>query len=368
MKRVCVMVLTIGLVISMVTAALAVEYSYSMGGRFYSYASTIEGDKGFNPSPGVDCWDTILGATVREGNTWASIKFIADSWNQKIYHSFGIDNIGGSPLSIGFDSHDTGTANLGQQFIGDLFNDFKADPYFNTCDMAGSVFSKYITDSFEVRAEAQVYDGDGDTDNRVDYDSLGNPIADQFREAYALGIIFKPEWGKVYFGGKHISGRDDSLIILGAEFNISNIGIKLDYWDDQSGLSNQGQFSKAFWNYGGHQTFQGTVSINKFTGQLMYSKPVEALDDVVGIGGAYQINRWTVGAKYFKVDEDVSSNNFYDVYGMYKVGAWDLKIGTSNAQFPFGNKAGYNAGGGYNDDQAVENKDGFFYAGVHFEF
>jgi hypothetical protein len=365
MRRLYTLLLTLGLVLAAVTAAAAVDFSYSIGGRFFSYVSNIEGDRGFNPAPGVDCWDTILGGTVREGNTWASIKFIADSWNQKIYHSFGIDNIGGTPLSMGFDSHDSGTANLGQQFIGDLFNDFKADPYFNTCDMPGSIFSKYITDSFEVRAEAQVYDGDGDTDNR---DDEKKPIGEQFKEAYALGLIFKPAWGKVYIGGKHISGRDDSLYIVGTEFNINNYDIKLDYWDDRSGISNQGQFSKAFWNKGGHQTFQGTVSINKFTGQLMYSHPEADLDDVVGIGGAYRIDRWTVGAKYFFVDEDASSNNFYDLYGLYKVGVWDLKIGTSNAQFPFGNISGYNVGGGYNDDQAVENKDGFFYAGVHFEF
>ncbi|HYH03293.1 MAG TPA: hypothetical protein VEC37_09340, partial [Bacillota bacterium] len=236
MKKFYALTLAMLLVFSMAAAAMAADYSYIMGGRYYSYFSTIDGDDGFNPAPGVDAWDTILGATVKQNNTWASIKFIADTWNQKIYHSFGIDNINGSPLSIGFDSHDTGTCNLGQQFMGDLFNDFKADPYFNTCDLAGSFNFKYITDTFEFRGEAKVYDSDGSRP--------ANGASEDISDAYAAALIFKGDNGKFYVGvhtkdtadsvdsdGKFVKGMVyDPLFVIGADLKLNDIGFKIDFW------------------------------------------------------------------------------------------------------------------------------------------
>jgi hypothetical protein len=376
-KKFFAFALLVVLVLSMASLSLAAELSSIIGGRYYGYFSTIDGDKGFNPAPGVDAWDTILGATVKEensfGTSWATIKFIADTWNQKIYHSFGIDNIAGSPLSLGFDSHDSGTANLGQQFMGDLFNDFKADPFFNTCDMAGSFNLKYITDTFEFRGEAKVYDSDGDTDNTIDegVDKDGNPILvpDQYSEAYALGLIFKTDAGKFYVGAKTQQGVDDPFYIVGGDFKLNDVGLKLDLWLNDSGIANQGEFTNAFWAGGGHQTLQATITYDKITGQLMYSKPEADLDDVIGAGIAYQLtSNWTAGAKYFAVDDSVAEDGFYDVYGMFDVGAWDLKVGVSNAQFPFGHCGDKNEGGNYNSKQAFESEDPFFYVGVHFEF
>lgn len=386
MKKFFTMVVVWGLILTMTSIAGAVDFDYSMGGRFYGYFSTIDGDRGFNSSPGVDAWDTILGATLREGNTWATIKFIADSWNQKIYHSFGIDNIAGSPLSLGFDSHDNGTTNLGQQFMGDLFNDFKADPLFNTCDMAGSFNLKYITDTFEIRGEAKVYDADGSTYDHYDgwKDAEGNDYGNDYSERYALGFIFKNDLGKYYIGGKYDPKYDDPSIIVGTDLQLTDaLGLKVDAWSFKSGLGNRGEFSRAFWGSpdAGHQTIQTTVTYNHFTGQLLYSKPEnDDLDDVFGAGIAYQINKWTLGAKYFLVDDQVSydkdfnesktDDNFYDVYAMYDVGAWDLKFGVSNAQFAFGQDGKYNEGGAGSsmDHQATISDDPFFYVGVHFEF
>lgn len=378
MKKLIVLALVAAMILCMTSISLGAEFSYSMGGRFYGYFSSIDGDHGFNPSPGVDAWDTILGATVREGNSWATIKFIADSWNQKIYHSFGIDNIGGTPWSIGFDSHDTGTTNLGQQFMGDLFNDFKADPLFNTCDMAGSINVKFITDKFEFRGEADVYDADGSTYDRAD--ASNGYYSDDYDERYAVGFIFKNDMGKYYIGGKYDPDYEDPSIILGADLKLNDdLGLKIDLWSFKSGLGNRGEFTQAFWAGGGHQTIQATVTYNKFTGQLMYSKPeIDGLDDVYGIGAAYQINKFTVGAKYFAVDDQPvfddqhnivdTEDYFYDVYGMYDVGAWDIKFGVSNAQFPFGQDGDKNEGGNYRDKQATISDDPFFYVGVHFEF
>ncbi len=376
MKKFFALALLVILVLSMASMSLAAELSSIIGGRYYGYFSTIDGDKGFNPSPGVDAWDTILGATVKEensfGTSWATIKFIADTWNQKIYHSFGIDNIAGSPLSLGFDSHDSGTTNLGQQFMGDLFNDFKADPFFNTCDMAGSFNLKYVTDTFEFRGEAKVYDPDGDTDNTIDYDDKGNPIDDGYSEAYALGLIFKTDVGKYFIGAKTQQGVDDPFYIVGGEYKFSeDLKLKVDLWLNKDGIANQGEFQQAFWsNNGGHQTLQATVDYNKFTGQLMFSQPEDdTIDDVYGIGAAYRLTEhWTAGAKYFAVDDAVAEDGFYDVYGMFDVGAWDVKAGVSNAQFPFGHCGDKNEGGNYGSKQAFESEDPFFYIGVHFEF
>lgn len=365
MKKLLILTFVLVMLFSVTSISFGAEYSYIMGGRYYGYFSSIDGDRGFNPAPGVDAWDTILGATVKKDNTWASIKFIADSWNQKIYHSFGIDNIAGSPLSIGFDSHDSGTANLGQQFMGDLFNDFKADPFFNTCDMAGSFNFKFITDSFEARAETKVYDANGATDN-----TSANPD-NNYAEAYALALIFKNDLGKFYIGGKSVAGVEDPNIIIGTDLQISDaMGLKLDAWANKSGINNQGQFKEAFWggNDGGHTTVQATLTYNQFTGQLMFSQPEADLEDVIGVGASYQINKLLVGAKYFVVDEDVYDDGFFDAYGLYNLGAFDVKLGVSNARFPFGHAGDKNEGGNYNDDQAKLEDDAFVYLGFHFEF
>lgn len=396
-KKFFTLVVVSGLILTMTSIAGAVDFDYSMGGRFYGYFSSMDGDRGFNAAPGVDGWDTILGATLREGNTWATIKFIADSWNQKIYHSFGIDNIADSPLSIGFDSHDNGTTNLGQQFMGDLFNDFKADPLFNTCDMAGSFNIKYITDTFEIRGEADVYDADGST---YDHVKSGDYFSSDYDERYALGFIFKNDLGKYYIGGKFDAndrdpedkGRiDKPSIIVGTDLQLNDaLGLKIDFYSFEDGLGNRGEFTNAFWKAydpttgkwsgrGGHQTLQTTVTYNKFTGQLLYSQPEDDdLDDVYGAGVAYQFNKLTLGAKYFIVDDQVSydkdrnlsitDDDFYDVYAMYDLGAWDLKFGVSNAQFAFGQDGDKNEGGNYKDHQATISDDPFLYAGVHFEF
>jgi hypothetical protein len=379
----------------MTSISLGVEYSSVIGGRYYGYFTNIDGDRGFNAGAGNDAWDTILGGTVRKDNSWATIKFIADSWNQVIAHSFGIDNIAGTPWSFGFDTHDTGTTNLGQQFMGDLFNDFKADPFFNTCDMGGSFNFKYITDSFEFRAEAQVYDADGDTDNEnatyleknydlVKTDPDGNEyietvtvierIDNDWSEKYTMGFIFKNELGKFYIGGKTTPSKEDAFIILGADLQINDeLGLKLDFWSDESAYSNGGEFANAFWSWQGHNTFQATVTYNDFTGQLVFSQPeAKGRDDIIGIGASYRIDRWLVGAKYFDVDEIAAPEDecFYDIYGMYNVGAWDIKFGTSNAQFAFGQGGKYNEGAieEGSSTQASEADDPFVYAGFHFEF
>lgn len=369
MKKFYALTLAMLLVFSMAAAAMAVDYSYIMGGRYYAYFSTIDGDRGFNPAPGVDAWNTVLGATVKQKNTWASIKFIADSWNQKIYHSFGIDNIAGTPWSIGFDSHDSGTTNLGQQFMGDLFNDFKADPYFNTCDMAGSFNVKYITDTFEFRGEAKVYDGDGSTGPYYD-ENLGRYVADEINEMYAAGLVFKNDLGKFYFGGKYTPNAEDPLLIVGADLKLDNIGLKLDFWSDKSGLSNQGDMDTILWGGGGHQTLQATVEIDKLTGQFVYSQLEKDLDDTIGLGVAYKLtDKFTLGTKYFMVDDKSADDGIYDVYAMYDVGAWDIKFGTSNAQYQWGHCGPYNEGSQqYKSSDAIYNDDGFFYVGVHFEF
>jgi hypothetical protein len=368
MKKILTLSMVGLLVLSIAGMAFGVDFDYSMGGRYYAYFSSIDGDRGFNAAPGVDAWDTILGATVKgENNTWATIKFIADSWNQKIYHSFGIDNIGGSPWSLGFDSHDNGTTNLGQQFMGDLFNDFKADPFFNTCDMAGSINVKYITDTFELRSEAKVYDSDGSTPTEENKN-------DEINEAYALGLIFKSDMGKYYIGAKIKDNDDqhtydDPLYIAGADLQLNDLGVKIDFWSDKSGVSGKGEFQDAFWSSKGHQTLQTTLTYDNLTGQLLYSQPEEDLDDVVGVGVGYQFTpELNLGIKYFMVDESKADDGFYDVYGMYNVGAWDLKFGVSNAQFPYGQDGDKNEGGNYNDKQAFESEDPFFYVGVHFEF
>jgi hypothetical protein len=386
MKKFLTLSLVCLMVLAVATLAWGAELSSSIGGRFYGYFSSIDGDHGFNPAPGNDCWDTILAGTLKgENGSWARLSFIASTWEQTINAAFGIDNIADSNWSMHFDTHDTGTTNLGQQFMGDLFNDFKADPYFNTCDMPGSFGVKYISDTLEIRAEAKVYDGNGDTNNTNDgkeyietyEDEDGNEqtrkaiYPDAYTEKFALGLVFKNDACKYYIGAKHVAGMDENLYILGLDTKVGDLGLKLDLWLDKDGLSDQGEFKKAFWSGGGHQTLQATLSYDRMTGQLMYSQPEEDLDDVIGLGLAYRTTpKLTVGAKYFMVDDDVADDGFYDVYGLYNLGAWDIKCGVSNAQFPFGQGGANNVGQDNNpgDGQAFESEDPFFYVGAHFEF
>ncbi len=391
MKKYLVVTVVALLLLSMASVAMAApEVTSWMGGRYYSYFTTIDGDKGFNPSPGTDCWDAILYAKVTEKNTWAGIKYIADTWNQHIFYDFGINNIAGTPWSLGFDTHDTGTANLGQQFMGDLFNDFKADPLFNTCDMGGSINVKYITDSFELRAETHVQQEDGyipDPDRPYDerkfLDANGtipnpdyNP-RDKMNNANALALIFKNELGKFYIGAKAKDVADKMskpVYIVGTDLKLNDdLGLKADVWVDKDGIAKNGEFAAPFWGNAGHTTFQLTLTYDKVTGQLMYSQPeASGYEDAIGIGGAYQFtDKFLAGVKYMACEATDGETGFYDVYGMYKVGAWDLKGGISNARFPNGNTEGPNSGNtnAYSQsDQAKLLDDPFFYIGVHFEF
>jgi hypothetical protein len=374
LAMVCLLVLSTGAMV------FGVELSSCIGGRFYGYFSSVDGDRGFNPASENDAWDTILAGTIKgDHNTWARISFIASTWEQTINHAFGIDNIAGSPWSIGFDTHDTGTTNLGQQYMGDLFNDFKADPLFNSCNMPGSFNFKYVTDTFEYRGEAQVYDGNGG--NNKEYDAK-----DSFDERYAGAFIFKTDAGKFYVGDQHKSGSKDGIsgdfYIVGFEGKINDTGVKVDFWSDKDAINERGEFTKAFWGGGGHQTLQATINIDKITGQLLYSQPdIDKYDDVIGLGAQYQLTKsLALGAKVFKVDENITNNidaenkekgdQYYDVYGLYNVGAWDLKLGVSNAQYLYGQAGPNNAHNNqkYLDTQAHYTDDPFFYVGVHFEF
>ncbi|HYH02507.1 MAG TPA: hypothetical protein VEC37_05360, partial [Bacillota bacterium] len=112
------------------------------------------------------------------------------------------------------------------------------------------------------------------------------------------------------------------------------------------------------------------ITIDKFTGQFVYSQPEKDLDDAIGIGVAYKVApKLTVGTKYFTGDElHKADDGIYDVYGIYNVGAWDIKFGASNARNPYGHCGDKNEGGNYSDKQAKYEDDPFFYAGVHFEF
>jgi hypothetical protein len=411
MKKILTLAVVICLVFATMTMALGdTELSSSIGGRFYGYSSTIKGDHGFNPAPGNDTWDTILAGTVKNDNgSWAQLSFIASSWEQTVNAAFGFDNIADSNWSMHFDTHDTGTCNLGQQFMGDLFNDFKADPYFNTCDMGGSFGVKYISDNLEFRAEADVYDGNGDTNNYDDgqkvtenvktgfVDTNGNGVQDEgepnvytpttttngdaYDEKYAAVLIFKNDYGKYYIGAKHKAKQalDDSFYIIGCDTTINDIGLKFDIWSDKAGYSNPGEFSSTFWGGKGCQTAQATISYDKWTGQLMFTKPeADNYDDVFGLGLAYQLTeKLNVGAKYFKVDADhvvttdgnEADDNYYDVYGLYNLGAFDFKLGVSNAAFSYGQGGANNAGQSDNGSNSTyQPDDTFLYAGFHFEF
>jgi hypothetical protein len=387
MKKFLTLAMVVMLVLTMASMAFGVELSSAIGGRFYGYFSSIDGDRGFNTAPENDCWDTILAGTIKgDHNTWARISFIASSWEQTINHAFGIDNIAGSPWSLGFDTHDTGTTNLGQQYMGDLFNDFKADPLFNSCNMPGSFNVTYITDTFECRGEAQVYDADGSTGKKDERDS--------FTERYAGVLIFKTDAGKFYVGDQHkansTDGKGGDFYIVGFDGKINDIGLKVDFWSDKDAVNERGEFTKAFWGGDGHQTLQTTVNIDKITGQLLYSQPDnDDYDDVIGLGIQYQLTKsLALGAKAFKVDDNLPNNHdaennvdgdkYYDVYADYTVGAWGLKAGVSNAQYLYGQAGPYNAQLPQNseardkfynrDNSAHYTDDPFFYVGVHFEF
>jgi hypothetical protein len=395
MKKLLALAMVVLLVLSIAVTAFGVEFSSSIGGRFYGYVSSIDGDRGFNPAPENDCWDTVLAGTIKGAhNTWAQISFIASTWEQTINHAFGMDNIAGSPWSIGFDTHDTGTTNLGQQYMGDLFNDFKADPLFNSCNMPGSFNFKYITDTFEYRGEAQVYDGNGSTKDD-DQD---------FTERYANVIIFKTDYGKLYMGNQHKTeyqiknskgivtdiSKGGDFYIVGFDSKINDVDVKIDFWSDKDAINERGEFTRAFWGGQGHRSLQTTLNIAKITGQLLYSQPDnDDYDDVVGLGIQYQFTEsLALGAKMFMVDEALnreivgidtennyiygtdSTDQYFDVYGLYNIGAWDLKFGVSNAQYLYGQAGPYNAHNdqNYPDTKAHYADDPFFYVGVHFEF
>jgi hypothetical protein len=389
MKKFLTLAMVVMLVLTMAAMAFGVELSSDIGGRFYSYFSSIDGDRGFNPAPENDSWNTILAGTIKgDNNTWARISFIASTWEQTINHAFGIDNIAGSPWSLGFDTHDTGTTNLGQQYMGDLFNDFKADPLFNSCNMPGSFNVKYVTDTFEYRGEAQVYDGNGST--------TGDD--EDFTERYANVLIYKTDCGKFYVGNQHktaykytttVAGveiekvsKSGDFYIVGFEGKINDLGVKVDLWSDKDAINERGEFTQAFWGGGGHQTLQATLNYDKITGQLMYSQPDnDDYDDVVGLGLEYQLTEsLAIGAKAFQVDDNLANNydkenseagdQYFDVYADYMVGAWGLKAGVSNAQYLYGQAGPYNAQNdkSYPDTKAHYTDDPFVYVGVHFVF
>ena len=327
MKKLLVVLMAVAMTVSVASSAMAADLSYWMGGDFYYFFTTADGDRGFNQSTGTFTVDSLLTARIQEGNTWAQMWYFSDTWNfaddgrtgqasNNLRYAFGIDNIGGS-TNIGFSTKDTGIANIGQNALGELFNDFKADPIFNTYDMPGSLNIAYNSDSFTLKAEAQVMDDLG-----FAWSGRGlNGYNEGNARKYALSGAVKFDGGDVHFGYKKEEMNDDALILIGSNFMAGDVAVKLDFYMHEGGLTEFGEV-------GAHRgnSFQGNVAWDRFDATLFYNMPeADGVDEILGLGFNYKAtDKLGLGLKYF---DNAAADAIYEVYGLYDMGAFDVKFG-----------------------------------------
>jgi hypothetical protein len=334
-KKLLVVLMAVAMTVSVASSAMAADLSYWMGGDFYYFFTTADGDRGFNQSTGTFTVDSLLTARIQEGNTWAQMWYFSDTWNyadddrdgqgsNNLRYAFGIDNIGGS-TNIGFSTKDTGIANIAQNPLGELFNDFKADPVFNTFDMPGALSLAYNSDSFTLKAEAVVVDDIGFAWRGKGLNGFNEGDA----RKYAVSGAFKFDGGDVHFGYKKAEMKDDALILIGSNFMAGDVAVKLDFYLDEGSLGNFGEVGAAAGN-----SFQGNVAWDRFDVTLFYNMPeADAVDDILGLGFNFKAtDKLSVGLKYFdNVTDNIkytpAVDSVYEVYGLYDMGAFDVKFG-----------------------------------------
>ena len=300
------MFLAVAMTVTFVSSAMAADLSYWMGGDFYYYFSTQEGTRGLQGAPGIFTVDSILGAQITEGNTWAKMWYVNDTWNQDaLYYALGVNKIGGV-LDLGFSTKDTGIANIGQNPLGELFNDFKADPMFNTYDMGGAMSAVLNGEDFRVATEYVVVDG-------WNY------------ERAAISGAVKLDGGDVHFGYKRIPGATDSLINLGGSMQVGEAKVTADVMLDDANIGTYGEIGAL-----AGTKVQANVAMGQVDTTVFYNfAKNDGEKDMLGLGANFKATeKLTLGAKYFNnAPLEGSQVEKYEVYGLYDLGAFDIKVG-----------------------------------------
>lgn len=312
------MLLAVAMTVAFASSVMAADLSWWMGGDFYYFYTTET--KGLQDASGIFTVDSILTAQITEGNSWAKMWYVNDTWNfsrdgnNSLYYAFGYNKIG-DVLDLGFSTKDTGICNIGQNPLGEFFNDFKADPVFNTYDMPNAASAVINLDNVTLKAEYVTRFANGWND-----------------EAFAFAGIVKIDSGDVHFGYKRLnSGNDAYLMNLGAAFTVGSAAVKVDLYNEPEGqaivwgsAANTGTYGEVGAYTG--LSFQANVAFEKFDVTLFYNDADATNDDMLGLGANFKVSdKLTFGAKMFQ--DSPNMGDVWEVYGLYDVGAFDIKFG-----------------------------------------
>ncbi|HEX2953149.1 MAG TPA: hypothetical protein VHR47_04100 [Bacillota bacterium] len=341
-KKSLVVLMAVAMTFAFAAATVAADLSWYFGGDMYFYADSQE--HGLIESQGtIQCGD---GLTVKltNGNTWAKMWLNEDKWrtpNNQWRFAFGWDKIG-DVLDLGFASKDTGLTNIGQVPITDLFNNFHGDPVFNTCNLPYAANAVLTVGNFVAKAEVNVAPDTGNFGgNTADYSVL--------RDFYSLAFIFKLDSGDIHFGYQNAPNvgvaQDGYLALLGGAFAIGEANLKIDAWKDHGSWMHEWGSASQIGNYsndsddigkpaGAGNGAQVNLGINKVNATIFYFAPdTDGLNNEIGLAFNYKLtDKLSLGAKYFKdyTGSDTLDDNAWEAFGIYNVGAFDVKFGALN--------------------------------------
>ncbi|HEX2955174.1 MAG TPA: hypothetical protein VHR47_14500 [Bacillota bacterium] len=331
MKKTLSLLLAIVFTLSVASATVAADLSYWYGGDFFFYFDSQE--KGLIESGGSFMVGQSAMVKVTSGNTYAQAWLNEDKWrtpNGMWRYAFGWNKIG-DVLDIGFSSKDTSTINIGQALLTSTFNSFHADPVFNSCDLDWGANAVLTVGNFAIKTEYCLHPEDGMHDSNS---GLGTP-----RGEYGVAFVAKLDSGDIHLGYKsvpQVMADDKTLVLLGGSFNIGEANLKVDIWKDKLGAGNYSNDDDdigivAPGTGASGKGVQANFGIDKVDVTLLCWLPdTDNIENVLGVGANYKFtDKFTLGGK-FLTHTNTLNKNAWEAYGLYNVGAFDVKFGAMN--------------------------------------
>lgn len=356
MKKLFVVLLTVVLVLSLASMTFAAKTTWSGGGGDLFIMALSSNSSSHAMSLGsYMCLDAIGIQVTGDNDTYAKAWVNVDTWRTNsgwvgasawggspsttgpaghpaMYYAIGINKVGGTGLSLAFNTKDDGYGmgiNIGQAALTDSFSDFHTDTHLNTNTWNDCLYADFTSGNFTVKAQA-----------------VETPGAEG---VWGADFIYNLDGGqKVYLGyvSNTVSGVTDATMIdVGASLKFGDIGLNVDYWMDKyqiMGWGNDGTDGPGgapwFSTSGPGNTLQANVSMKlgdmPFDATLFYSMPDNtALNSTIGVGANVGItDKAKVSVAMFSNSGNIygGQSSAYNVNLQYNVGAWSLVVGTMN--------------------------------------
>lgn len=380
MKKLLVVLLTVVLVFSFVTMTYAAKTTWSGGGGDFWFFDQIQsGAAGVSSYGTYFCLDAIGVQVTGDNDTYAKAWVNVDSFRTLGWagmaawggtnvpwacFAVGINKIGGSGLSLAYNTKDDGYGmgiNIGQAIMTDSFLDYHTDTSFQTNNWLNCLYLNYTQGNFTLKSQyfapIMMFNPSwapyGPATNggvlvppgtNPSPDGLSNNLDPcTFMGSWGADFIYKLDNGQqVYLGymnQQYNTGDNQAAMVdLGGNLKFGDVGLTLDIWDNFSknhDLIEYGDDQSDVSIVDGNQSlvFQGDVSMKfgdlPFDGILMYASPANtALNSTLGVGLKLGLtNKLGVGVKYFSQQGGLDNGSAYNVNLTYNVGVLDLVLG-----------------------------------------